>query len=356
MIILDPSQGNFAKGFAPFRKRAGLDVGTQSSAMVEAVLRVWGLQNPDAYPVIYKLTKIFFTVVIEKGIPLHKALKLFVNRKAFGGIVAELSDPLIQALWAELENLTQSEWSKQVTPTVNKLFRIIQSKAVQRLLCIDKEGYNIDLIFQDIILVNLATSANLDADAARTIAALLLNDLYQSAKRRQRVGGKDPAPYYVYIDEWWLIPTPDVGRILAETRKFGLLLTLANQDLSQIKSTFGAEFAQTILTLCQVQCCFGGLNHTDASRLSKEWGVTEEFVRGLRERQCLVKLPRQPATLISVPDVKDPYLRPEVLARFEEQISQATGAIPVAEADELLKEDGSEPERPDDTIEGYAVQ
>jgi hypothetical protein len=140
----------------------------------------------------------------------------------------------------------------------------------------------------------------------------------------------------LYIDEWWLVPTPDVGRILAETRKFGLLLTLANQDLSQIKASFSAEFAQSILTLCQVQSCFGGLNHTDASRLSKEWGVETEAVQGLAERQCLVKLPRRPVSLITVPEVRDPFVRPERIIEFERRIARQTGAVPLEDIDRLL--------------------
>lgn len=336
IVLIDPANGATAKGFNPFRKKPGLDVGVQTSGMVEAMLRVWGLSSADSYPVIYKLTKVLFTVMIEKGLPFHEAFRLFTNRTAFAEAVNDLPDPLIKALWADLSNLSQSEWSRQITPTVNKLFRIVQSKAVQRLMCVQKEDYNLELSFKDTILINLASSGSLDADAAKVFAALFLNDLYHSAKRRKGQSGKDPAPYYVYIDEWWLVPTPDIARILAETRKFGLLLALANQDLSQIKANFGAEFSQTILTLCQVQCCFGGINHSDATRLSKEWGVEAETILELAQRQCMVKLPRHPAFLITVPEVKDPFLRPERMLEFEKRIAQETGAIPLDEADALL--------------------
>jgi hypothetical protein len=274
--------------------------------------------------------------MIEKDIPLNQAFQLFANRAAFSDVVDDLPDSLIKALWSDLANLTQSEWSRQVTPTVNKLFRIIQSKTIQRFMCLPAKEHNLELTFQDTILVNLATSGSLDADAARTFAALLLNDLYQSAKRRKGRACKDPAPYYVYIDEWWLVPTPDVQRILAETRKFGLLLVLANQDLSQIKAKFDAEFAQSILTLCQVQCCFGGINHTDATRLSREWGVTTETVQGLAPRQCLAKLPRRTAQTITVPEVKDPFLRDGKLTEFERRIARQTESLLMKEADTLL--------------------
>jgi hypothetical protein len=336
VVLIDPSGGQWVKGLSSLRKKPGLDVGVQSSGMVEAILRVWGLQSPDAYPVIYKLTKIFFTVIIEKDIPLHQAFQLFTNRTAFSDVVGQLSDPLIQALWNDFASLSQSEWSRQVTPTVNKLFRLVQSKAFQRFMCLESQDNNLELTFRDTILINLATSGQLDSDAARTLAALFINDLYQSAKRRDMKYGNEPSPYFVYIDEWWLVPTPDIGRILAETRKYGLLLTLANQDLSQIKAAFGTEFAHSILTLCQVQCCFGGLNYSDASRLSKEWGIAVEQVQTLAERECLVKLPRRPVSRITVPDVRDPFIHPERLAEFERRIAKRIGALPLEDADRFL--------------------
>jgi type IV secretory system conjugative DNA transfer VirD4/TraG family protein len=336
IIVVDPSSGTSLKGFNPFRRKQGLDIGVQSSAMVEAVLRVWGLENPDSYPVIYKLTKVLFTLMIEKDVALHEGFRLFADRAAFSNLVSQLSDPLIKALWSDLSNLSQSEWSRAVTPTVNKLFRIVQSKTIQRFMCLTGDDYNLELNFRDTILVNLATSGSLDSDAAKTFAALLLNDLYQSAKRRKASVGRDPRPYYVYVDEWWLVPTPDVARILAETRKFGLLLVLANQDLSQISVTFGAGFAHSILTLCQVQCCFGGINHTDASRLSKEWGMAPSVVQSLAQRECLLKLPRRPVSLIAVPDVKEPFLVDEKVEQFGQRIAERTGALTPEQVDVML--------------------
>ena len=115
---------------------------------------------------------------------------------------------------------------------------------------------NLDLTFEDTIFINVG---GIDHDAAKTFVALLINHLYQSAKRRKGRGGKDPAPYYVYVDEWVQTPTPDFARYLP-MRKFGLLLCLANQDLTQVKDAFGAGFAQSLLTLCQIHYSFGGIN------------------------------------------------------------------------------------------------
>jgi|SRR5215213_5240184 len=332
--LLDLSQGSFVTGVDFFRRIEGVDTGVQVSGMVDAVMSAWGDKNSNTYPVIFRILTILFTVMIERGIPLPDTLSLLTNRNALTAQVNQLSNSLIRTVWTDLEKLPPSEWGRYVAPTVNRLFRLVQSKSIQRFMSLGKaEGTR---EFEGHTFVNLASSDQLDADAARTFGALYLNHLYMSSKRRRGKFGNDPSPYYCYVDEWWLVASPDYGRILAECRKFGLLLTLANQDLSQIKDTFGDSFKESILTLCQRQVCFGGLNDNDAGRLAREWGIQPQVIKNLQDRECLIKLPRQPVALIQVPQVDEPYLLDEKIKRYEQKIAERTGALPVAEVDRLL--------------------
>ena len=342
IIIVDPSQGCYCKGTSIFKKKDGLDVGVQTSGMVEAVLSVWSVGSPDAYPVIYKLLKILFTIVVQHDVSLDKAFIILADKANLAQAIEKLHDPLISALWGDLAKLSPSEWSKHVTPTINKLFRVVQSKAIQRFMCLNKEDYNLELTFEDTILVNLGTSGSLDADSAKVFAALLLNQFYHCAKLRKGKLGKQPPPYFLYVDEWPLLPSRDFFRIAAETRKFGLLLTLANQDLSQIRTVFGQGQAETLLTLFQAQFCFGGLNDTDATRLAREWGIPVEKLKALAQRECFAKLPRQQATKFKVEKMRTPFIMEKRLDKFERRIAEKTGALPVVQVDELLRKSYSE--------------
>lgn len=355
IVLIDPAEGNYVKPYNPFRKKEGVDTTVQTSGMVQAVLKASGITDDTTFAVIYKLVKILFTVVVSKQTTIMEAFTLLGKRDALNQIVKELDDPLIDSLWSDLANLSPSEWSRSVTPTSTRLFNIIHSKPIQRFMGV--QAPSLQLNFTDTILVNLAPGGLLDARASRVFAALLLNDLYQSAFSRKGKLGKDPSPYYVYVDEWWLVPTQDFGRILAETRKFGLLLCLSNQDLSQIREIFGGNFAQSILTLCQLQCCFGGINDDDAGRLSREWNLAADSVRGLAERQCLVKLPRRIAQAITVPEVSSPFVSDERILQFERRIAEKNGALPLDDIDKMLaRPQKKEISTFEDTDEGYAVQ
>jgi hypothetical protein len=331
LLLVDPSQGEYITACNFFRPRDGFDVSVQVAGMVEAVLSAWGDRNMNTYPVIFKLLTIVFTVMVQKGLTLIQGFQLLADRDKLSDAIASLKDPVISALWKDLLKLAPSEWSRQVAPTVTRLFRLIRSNAIKKFMC--QLVNNLELTFEDTILVNLGTSGILDDDAKKVFAALLLNDFYQSALRRKGKNGREPSPYYVYVDEWWLVPSPDFGRILFETRKFGLLLVLANQDLSQIKENFGAPFAESILTLCQAQLCFGGLNHTDASRLAREFGIDVPTLRTLAERECLVRLPRENAAVAAVPEVRDPFILESGVAAFERKLAEKNGASAAATTD-----------------------
>jgi hypothetical protein len=350
LALLDPSEGKYVKTVKFFRHIPGVDTATQSSNMVNPVLSIWGDQNANSYPVMFKILKILFTVVVEKQIPLTKAFCLLADKDALTEVVDALPDPYIKAVWEDLRKLPHFEWSRQVTPTMNRLFRIVQSKAIQRFLCADLETPPLDITFEETILVNLGVSGNLDPDAAKMFAVLLINNFYQLAKQRRGKDGKPPKPYYIYVDEW-LVPTPDFARILAECRQWGLLMCLANQDLSQIKTVFGPGFADTILTLCQLQFCFGGINDVDATRLAREWGVEASEIRQLEDMRCMGKLPRKRATSTLLKELHQPFVRQEVIDQFEQVIARNTQAVPIQEADKALPkaddETNTEPVKPE---------
>jgi hypothetical protein len=353
IILIDPSNGIYVKGFNPFRKKEGIQVSVKVAGMVDSIMSVWGDQNLNATPVIFKLLTVLFTVMIEFEIPLHIAFELLNDRKGLTKKVECLKNSTIEALWSSILKLSSYEWDRQLAPTLARLFRIVRSETIQRFMCIQDEVYNLDFTFNDTILINLGTSGNLDSDAQKTFAALLLNDLYQSAKRRTRKDGKDPRPYYVYVDEWWLVPTPDFHRILAETRKFGLLLVLANQDLAQIRDSFSSGFTESLLTLCQIQFCFGGLNDNDASRLAREWGVPAEQVKWITERKCFAKAPRQSVSILNVPEVKSPFVADSEIENFERRIAEKTNSLTLEQVDEKLKTSHNKPKPTQEDLDPY---
>jgi hypothetical protein len=284
VILLDPSGGEHILGFNPFRPKPGVELDVQVAGMVQALLRVWGAENTNETPTLDRVLRLVFTAMIIRRIPLHEIVHLinFDERQVREDVIASFSEPVVRRAWEELQSVkSRGQWRDEVLSTQNRLFRLAYSPTIRRFMGVVDERYNINPLEimneGKILLVNLKESRLLTEDNAKAFAALLLNDFFKSAimfRDRDKLG-HDPRPFYMYVDEWQNIVTPDIKKILAQARKFGLLLTLANQDLSQIADAFGENFVNTLLTCCQIKVCFGGLNRNDAKRMVEEMLVKQ---------------------------------------------------------------------------------
>ena len=117
-----------------------------------------------------------------------------------------------------------------------------------------------------VLLVNLRQSKHLSHEAARTFGALLVNEFFESAIQRATTPGRDPTPYYLYLDEFQNFVSLDICRMLAEVRKFGLFLVLAHQYFEQLDE----DVTAAALNNCQIKAVFGGLSATNARRMAEE--------------------------------------------------------------------------------------
>ncbi len=81
------------------------------------------------------------------------------------------------------------------------------------------------------IIVSLPQSV-LTEGGSTALGALLLEQLWASARRHRDLSQQID----VFVDEWQKLPSPAIAQMLAEGRKFGIRLRLANQHLAQLTS------------------------------------------------------------------------------------------------------------------------
>jgi type IV secretory system conjugative DNA transfer VirD4/TraG family protein len=123
-----------------------------------------------------------------------------------------------------------------------------------------------------ILLVNLATSDQLSHENARVFGALLINEFFECAKRREKLpNGNDPVPYYLYMDEFADFVSLDSAKMLDEVRKFGLFTVLAHQRFGQLND----NMIDAVLTNCTIKAVFGGLPYETAKLMAQELFIGE---------------------------------------------------------------------------------
>lgn len=179
------------------------------------------------------------------------------------------TDPLVVSFWREiaaaatgdagLKNMGPYITSKLNRFTTNALLRPIIGQAESTLSfgeCMDKGR---------IVLINLA-KGQLGGLDARLLGMLIMGLIFNAALRRANSVGR--RPFYLYVDEAQTFTTETVAELFAEARKFGLHLTLANQNLNQLAGNDGSTFTDSLLGNVGTLLTFR-LGPPDAERLAR---------------------------------------------------------------------------------------
>lgn len=276
IILLNLSKPDAVIGFNPFRKASGGDLSVQVDRRISATFHAWGVANADATPTLERTLRLIYTVMLERNLGLPQAAYLidFHAEKVRGHLIEELQTPLVQREWRELHNLKAKDWRDETLSAKNRLFRLLSSSALSRFMGMPATSIDLQEAMDQgkIVLVNLAPSDQLSHENARVFGALLINDFFECALRRnKRPDGSDPKPYYLYLDEFAEFVSLDIAGMLDQVRKFGLFMILAHQRFGQLDP----NLIDAVLTNCRMKAVFGGLPYESAKLMAQELFVGE---------------------------------------------------------------------------------
>jgi hypothetical protein len=271
VILFEPGAEGWSFGFNPTRNaREQYAFAAETMANVCAV--VWS-ENPDVTPRLQRLLRALFYLIAEHKLTLYEARDL-VRRKDPDGIRAmlatSLDDELYRAEWQEIVEIASNErlFAERTESVANRLMKFLSSPAVRHTLGQGNRTIDFSAAMEEghIVLVNLSPQGEaLSEESARLIGSLMVNDLYVKARSRKQ-GAK---PFYLYLDECYQFINEDIGKILDQTRKFGLYLTLAHQNLGQLGKP-DEPIYKSVMAGAQTKVVFGGLGVDDAMALAKE--------------------------------------------------------------------------------------
>jgi Helicase HerA, central domain/TraM recognition site of TraD and TraG len=271
IILLDLSSPASIIGFNPFQRAEGADVSVQVDHRIIATMHAWGVDNADQTPTLERMLRLIYTVMIEQNLGLGQVQHLIdFNAYAVRSyLVDRLKSQLIQKEWMELQQMKSREWREETLSARNRFFRFLTSPALTRFMGIPGRTLDLRQIMDEgkILLVNLAPSDQLSEENARVFGALLINEFFETARRRRKDDlGRDPKPFFLYLDEFQNFVSLDIADMLDQVRKFGLFTILAHQRFGHLDE----NITDAVLTNCRIKAVFGGLPAESAQLMAKE--------------------------------------------------------------------------------------
>jgi type IV secretory pathway TraG/TraD family ATPase VirD4 len=207
IVLLNLSAGDKVVGFNPFQKVSASSVSVQVDRRIAATMHAWGVEGTDQTPTLERTLRLIYTVMLDQNLALPQIQHLidFNSRQVRAQLVDRLQTPLIQREWRELQQLKAKEWRDEILSAKNRLFRFLTSPALTRFMGLPDRTLDLQAMMDEgkVLLVNLAPSDELSEENARVFGALMVNEFFECARRRQKdAAGSDPKPYYLYMDEF----------------------------------------------------------------------------------------------------------------------------------------------------------
>jgi len=171
---------------------------------------------------------------------------------------------------------------------LTRLDTFLRPRLIRNMMA-QKDGIDFhDVLNSGKILLVKLSQGLIGEENSYLLGTLFVTKLHQAAQARQIISKEERKPYYFYIDEFQNFITPSMEAILSGSRKYGLGLILAHQDMEQLLRK-DSELANSVLSNPSVRVCFrcgdkdaakleDGFSYFDKSDL-QSLGIGEAIVR-----------------------------------------------------------------------------
>lgn len=157
--------------------------------------------------------------------------RILVEKKFREQYLSKIEDPSVRYYWKHEFPMLRSN---AISPILTRLDTFLRPKIVRNMMA-QKEGLDFhDIINSNKILLVKLAQGLIGEDNSYLLGSLIVAKLHQAAQARQLLKESERTPYYLYIDEFQHFITPSMAAILSGSRKYGLGLVLAHQDLEQL--------------------------------------------------------------------------------------------------------------------------
>lgn len=265
--VPDPTQ---PFGFNPLQGVPQLQRSLAANGIVEALKKMFA--DSWGYRMEHILRAALLLLLDQPMATIADVLRLFHEPEFRLEAVERATNPHVARFWRTEFPAFGKLTKEAVSPIENKLGSFLIDPFLARILTTAESTFRAEDLMRrgGILVVNLAKGKIGEAPAA-LFGGLLVSALGVAGLGRTDTPESERGAFYMYLDEFQTFTTLALANMLAELRKYGVGLVLANQFLEQLAPEIRASILGNVGTLLVFRVGAG-----DALRLTKELGGTAE--------------------------------------------------------------------------------
>lgn len=260
--VPDPTQ---PFGFNPLEGVPPLRRSVAANGIVEALKKIfadsWGVRLE------YILRNAFLLLLDQPAATIADVLRLFSEPAYRQQAAARTENAQVRRFWtSEFEAYPGRFRTEAISPVENKLGSFLADPFIARILTTAKSTFDPRAVMDGgkVLLVNLA-KGKIGEAPAMLFGSLLVSALGLAGLARADSPMMARRDFYIYMDEFQTFTTLALANMLAELRKYGVGLVLANQFLDQLTPEVRTSILGNVGTLVVFR-----VGASDAGKLAKE--------------------------------------------------------------------------------------
>jgi len=208
-------------------------------------------------------------------------------RKSF---LLSVGDPHVRDFWTtEFPLIT----GKPQVSILTRLDAILRSRLVRGVVTAREKAIDFRRVVDEgkVFLARLSQGA-IGEENASLLGSLLVSKIHQVSLLRQEQAESSRRPFFLYLDEFHNLATPSMAGLFSGVRKYRLGLTVAHQDLYQLRRSV-PEVERSVLANAYTRIAFQ-LGDEDARTLGQNFSFfTENDLGNLRVGEAIVRIGRR---------------------------------------------------------------
>jgi hypothetical protein len=262
VVLLDPTDREFAVGFNPFVGSA--DPSLVADQIGELFQRLWkDFWGPRTGQLAHMG---LLTLAGRKGSTLVDLPRLYLDPAFRSQVLQELDDPVgLEPDWRWYLKLSEREQAVVIAPLLNKVRQFTARSSIRAIIGQAAPAISMrSLMAQRRVLLVHLPKGLIGAETATLLGCLVLTALWQAAAERAALPKSQRDPFGLYVDEVQDFADAPIPweEMFAQGRKYGLALTVAHQNLDQLPR----ELREVVLANARSKAVFS-LSASDARKL-----------------------------------------------------------------------------------------
>ena len=234
VIYINPADIDYPVAFNPMEVHDDRHKNHICSELLTALSPIFENWNPRLE---YTLRNAILALLDFSGSTMLDIPRILADEKFRDQVVGYIGDKVVAHFWSQEFATWSKEYSQiAIEPIMNKIGAFTTNPIIKNIFGHSKSSFNIRKIMDDrkILIVNLSQGMIGEENAA-LLGTLIVSSIQRAAMSRASIEDIDQRiPFYLYVDEFQNFATDSFKTILSEARKYGLILTVANQYIDQM--------------------------------------------------------------------------------------------------------------------------